>query len=495
MFERYTEKARRTVFFARYEASQFGSAYIETEHLLLGVLREDKPLVRIFLPAHGAVDLIRNEIESATMKPETEPQSTSVDLPLSNEGKRVLAHAAEEADKLGHKHIGTEHIFLGLLREEDTFAAKLLHARNIRLSAAREKLVAAAQPAATTSSATRSENAAFAEFGGNMVQAAIDGQLMPVVGREAEMERLIQILSRYRRNNAVLLGEEGVGKRSIVEGLAQRIADCEVPSELLGRTILAVDPMRIVSSVKSRGHFEDSLGRIVGEVVYSRNDLILYVEGLHSLVLSEQRFSPVANVLRAAIQAGTLRCVSTAKRADYVKIIEKERWLENCFHVVEILPPDESQAIEILRGIKNQYEKFHGVTYTDEALQYAVYHSNSYMSSRYLPEKAIDVIDEAATAVKLNQPPLPEEIVEIRKKMKLIRQRMENAIQNHEFEKARFYSDEERKERENLRALEEKHKIGISAYTVTRDDIEKVMARWTGLPAEAIHRSRAEKSN
>ena len=266
MFERYTEKARRVIFFARYEASQFGSPYIETEHLLLGLLREDKALTNRFLRSHASVESIRKQIEGHTTI--REKVSTSVDLPLSNECKRVLAYAAEEAERLSHRHIGTEHLLLGLLREEKCFAAEILHERGLRLSTIREELARTTQEKAQPQ--RQRESSLLAEFSRDLTQAAMDSQLDPLVGREGEVDRVIQILCRRTKNNPVLIGEPGVGKTAIVEGLAQRIADGEVPSFLADKRILALDLSLIVAGTKYRGQFEERLKTIMKELMENR---------------------------------------------------------------------------------------------------------------------------------------------------------------------------------------------------------------------------------
>lgn len=501
MFERYTEKARRVIFFARYEASQFGSPYIETEHLLLGLLREDKALTNRFLRSHATVESIRKQIEQHTTV--REKVSTSVDLPLSNECKRVLAYAAEEAERLSHKHIGTEHLLLGLLREEKCFAAEILHERGLRLATIREELQRTTQEkapqAASSSSGGKAgrgqEQPLLAEFSRDLTQAAADQQLDPLVGRDTELERLIQILCRRTKNNPVLIGEPGVGKTAIVEGLAQKIADGEVPSFLADKKVLSLDLSLIVAGTKYRGQFEERLKTIMKELMENQNTIV-FIDELHTLVGagSAEGSLDAANILKPALSRGEIQCIGATTPAEFRKSIEKDRSLERRFQAVKVPPPNEEDAIKIIMGIKEKYEKFHAVSYTDEAINFSVTHSNRYIPDRFLPDKAIDLIDEAGARVKLRQTSLPEEITEVQKRIKFIVHRMENAIANHEFEKARFYSDEERKERENLRALREKYHLDDSSSgIVTREDIEDVVSRWTGVPITSIKEEETQK--
>ena len=492
MFERYTEKARRVIFFARYEASQFGSPYIETEHLLLGLLREDKALTNRFLRSpHTSIESIRKQIEGRTTV--REKVSTSVDLPLSQECKRVLACAAEEAERLAHKHIGTEHLLLGLLREEKSFAAEILHERGLRLSTIREEL--GRVQSEKMSSSRPKETSLLAEFSRDLTQAAMENQLDPLIGRENEMERVVQILCRRTKNNPVLIGEPGVGKTAIVEGLAQRIADGNVPSFLADKRILGLDLSLIVAGTKYRGQFEERLKTIMKELMEAQN-AVIFIDELHTLVGagSAEGSLDAANILKPALSRGEIQCIGATTPSEFRKSIERDRSLERRFQAIKVPPPNEDDAIQILFGIKDRYEKFHAVTYTDDALRSAVLDSSRYIPDRYLPDKAVDLIDEAGARVKLRQSSLPEEMIDVQKRIKFVVHRMENAIANHEFEKARFYSDEERKERENLRLLREKYNIDETAMgVVTREDIEEVVARWTGVPVTSIKEEEMSK--
>ena len=491
MFERYTEKARRVIFFARYEASQYGSPYIETEHLLLGLIREDKALANRFLRQQGSIESVRKEIEARiTIR---ERISTSVEVPLSAECKRILNMAAEEAERLGNKHVGTEHLLLGILREEKCFGSEILTERGLRLATLREEL--ARTSGEKTPSARPKETSLLAEFSRDLTQAATDAQLDPLVGRERELERVVQILCRRTKNNPVLIGEPGVGKTTIVEGLAQRIADGNVPTFLADKRILSLDLSLIVAGTKYRGQFEERLKTIMKELMESQNSIV-FIDELHTLVGagSAEGSLDAANILKPALSRGEIQCIGATTPGEYRKSVEKDRSLERRFQSVKVVAPNEDEAILVLLGVRERYEKFHAVTYTDEALRYSVYLSNRYIPDRFLPDKAIDLIDEAGARVKLRQAMVPEEVAEVQKRVKFITHRMESAIANHEFEKARFYSEEERKEKENLRGLRERYKLDDgSTGVVSRDDIEEVVARWTGVTVTSIKEDEQQK--
>jgi ATP-dependent Clp protease ATP-binding subunit ClpC len=339
------------------------------------------------------------------------------------------------------------------------------------------------------------ESSLLSEFSRDLTQAAMDGLLDPLIGRDTELDRVIQILCRRTKNNPVLIGEPGVGKTAIVEGLAQKVADGDVPSFLADKRILALDLSLIVAGTKYRGQFEERLKTIMKELMENQN-AIIFIDELHTLVGagSAEGSLDAANILKPALSRGEIQCIGATTPSEYRKSIEKDRSLERRFQAVKVPPPNEEDATRILFGIKERYEKFHAVAYTDEAIENAVHTSVRFIPDRFLPDKAIDLIDEAGARVKLRQTTLPGEVADIQKRIKFIVHRMENAIANHEFEKARFYSDEERKERENLRILREKYNLDdTSTGVVTKDDIEDVVARWTGVPMTAIREEEVSK--
>jgi ATP-dependent Clp protease ATP-binding subunit ClpC len=470
MFERYTEKARRVIFFARYEASQFGSTLIETEYLLLGILREDKALTNRFLRSSGAsIESIRKQIEAHTTVREW--IATSLDLPLSNEAKRVLAYANSEAEQLGQKHIGTEHLLLGILREEKCFAAEILHERGLRLLAIRDELAKAAhQPPVPRPS----ESAPLVEPSADLVQAARGSQLPSVVGRDQELECIIEILLSRHKRNPLLIGQPGAGKTAIVEGLAQRIANRKVPSLLANKRLLAITPELMDGSIKDLQK-SDEMTRLLHAGV-DPSDVILFIDDLPDL--SRFAASESASIIKRALLSNTIQCVGTVNASEYRDPAEAVPWLGKYFRAVYVRPLDEQATFSVLMARKQGLEEFHRVTYTAEALEFAVHSSGTYLPGRSLPAKAVELLDAAGALVKLRQPAPPEELSETEKRIRFLTMRLENAIANHEFEKARAYSDEERKERENL-----KHHLGDSpSPLVGPDDLQQVVSRWSAYP-------------
>jgi ATP-dependent Clp protease ATP-binding subunit ClpC len=488
MFERYTEKARRVIFFARYEASQFGSPYIETEHLLLGLLREDKALTNRFLRGHDQVEGIRKQIEDHTVV--REKVSTSVDLPLSNEGKRVLAYAAEEAVRLSHQHIGTEHLLLGLLREENSFAAQLLKEHGVLLSQLREELAAVAHESASPPTG-RQPASPLAQFSVSFTQSASEGKLQPLIGREDELDRVVQVLGRSGKNNPVLVGERGVGKRAIVEGLAQLLNDGTAPTFLQLAALIALDLPLVVAAVQHSPRSKEFLNNVAAELVGADAGTIFFFDELHALIAAAPAGGAheITLLLKKALLEGEVRCIASATPEEYRVAQEKAPWLERCFIAVQVQPATEAHAIKILQASKERFEKFHGVQYEEDALAAAVAYSNRYIADRFLPDKAIDLIDDAGALVKMRREKagLPDELLQCEKRIRLIVHRMENAIASHEYEKARFYSAEEKKEREKLHELQQKYKAqNPHASTVTVEHVEEMLARWLGISREAI---------
>jgi ATP-dependent Clp protease ATP-binding subunit ClpC len=479
MFERYTEKARRVIFFARYEASQFGLPNIETEHLLLGLLREDKALTNRFLRSHASVEAIRNQIVAHTSI--REKISTSVDLPLSNESKRVLAYAAEEAERLGHKHIGTEHLLLGLLREEKCFAAELLKDRGVKLVKIREELASVAHVVEARGSAEPA--ASPAELSRDLTQAAIDDELGPVIGREQELDAVIEVLGNRRCANPVLVGERGAGKTAIVEALAQRIAAGGAPAYLDDARVMVFDVLAARSASRTQ-KFGEYLNATL-KTIAGAASAILYVGELRSLLAlaAELDLSGATGILRSSPLDGRVRCIATATLADYEECVRRAPWIESSFRAVHVRPLSEQLTLKVLEARKAAYERFHEVSYSDESLACVAESAERYLSGRVLPGNALQLMDAAGVRVKLLRGAVPEEIAEVQKRLRIITTRLEGAIQNHEFEKARFYSDEERKQRENLGALHEKYASAMQhSGIVSREDVEATMARWAEYP-------------
>ncbi len=481
MFERYTEKARRVIFFARYEASQFGSPYIETEHLLLGILREDKALTNRFLQSHGAVESIRRQIEKHTTI--REKTSTSVDLPLSNECKRVLAYAAEEAERLGHKHLGTEHLLLGLLREENCFAQGILKERGIELESIRESLgknpVEASVPHAAATRVVAGQSLLFTD----LTQKALEGALEPVVGREVELEAVIEVLCKKERRNPMLLGEHGAGKTAIVEALAQRIAEGKVPAALAQMRVLAVSSEVLSAWTPTRESFED-LAQLLGTVGNSLN-LILFVDGLRGTAGTPGKApgQDLAGVLRFAMQVAEMRCIGAASEKQYEAAYASYPGLDKVFRTLYVKPLDAEGALAALQSRKERLERFHEVNFSNDALECAVQRADSYLKEKLLPGKAIELLDAAGAAVKLRAGAEPIGITDVKERLAFIEGRVASALANHEFEKARFYQDEERKERENLAALRKKHGMDDApSPTIGRDDVNQIITKWAAYP-------------
>jgi ATP-dependent Clp protease ATP-binding subunit ClpC len=484
MFERYTERARRVIFFARYEASQLGSNSIETEHLLLGLIREGKGLTsRLFSKSHLSMESLRKEIEGRALY--RDKVSTSVDIPLSAESKRVLGYGAEEAERMLHNYIGTEHILLGLMREEKSLAAGILAEKGLRLNAVREEIVQLLNEKANVGKSK--ETPLLSEFSRDLTEAAARGVLDPLVGRGDELARIVQVLCRRTRNNPVLIGEPGVGKTALVEGLANKIVQGDVPVYLADKRILALDISLIVAGTKYRGQFEERLKTIMRELTENHN-IIIFIDELHTLVGagSAEGSLDAANILKPALSRGEIQCIGATTPAEYRKHIEKDRSLERRFQAVKVASPTEEETVQILRGIKDRYEKFHHVAYEDEALEAAVYQSSRYITDRFLPDKAIDLLDEAGSRVKLRDAALLEQTPEFSRRIRVVVDRGEPA--------PAFFRDEEVAQRENLQIVREHWDMGgPGGRAVTKADIDDVVSKWTGIPISALEEEESEK--
>ena len=483
MFERYTEKARRVIFFARYEASQFGQPYIETEHLLLGLLREDKALTNRFLRSHSTVESIRKQIERGTTVGER--ISTSVDLPLSNESKRVLAYAAEEAERLVHKHIGTEHLLLGLLREQNCFAQTILTERGLELGRVREELAKVTTEKSAPSHFSGQGVQSLTGLYTNLTRKAAEEEVAPVVARDAELEAVIEVLCRRERRNPMLLGPSGVGKTAIVEALAQRIVRGEVPQALKEVQVVAISAEALATLAPSLEKF-DELTRLF-ELAEKSTDLILFVDGMRAPTEATKKIpgEGLVGVMKFAMQEANVKCIGAASEEEYRALCAVFPTLDKVFRPLHVNPLDHERALAALNARKEKLEQFHGVTFADDALEFTVQQADSYLKEKLLPGKALELLDAAAAAVKVREgsAAIPEDVKECRKRLGFIRDRMDTSIQSHEFEKARVYSDEERKEQANLDALLEMHGIKQRpALTVTRADLEQVIARWGAYP-------------
>jgi ATP-dependent Clp protease ATP-binding subunit ClpC len=495
MFERYTERARRVLFFARYEASQLGSISIETEHLLLGLIREGKGLTsRIFARSHLSLENIRKEIEGRTVF--REKVSTSVEIPFSAETKRVLQFAAEEADRLLHNYIGTEHLLLGILREERSVAASILMEKGMRLHTVREDIVQLLNEKTTLTRAAK-ETPLLAEFSRDLTEAAMKNSLDPLVGRDYELERVQQVLCRRTKNNAVLIGEPGVGKTAIVEGLAQKIVYGDVPHFLADKRILALDISLIVAGTKYRGQFEERLKAIMKELTENPN-IIVFIDELHTLVGagSAEGSLDAANILKPALSRGEIRCIGATTPAEYRKYIEKDRSLERRFQAIKVDPPAEKETIEILMGVKDRYEQFHHVEYTREAIEAAVYQSSRYITDRFLPDKAIDLVDEAGARAKLKEAGYSEEFGELNKSIRVAVEQLENAVTQKDFERVQYFKDQEANARESLQSrLREKFDVTSSTrkIIVGKTEIDEVVSKWTGVPIASINQEEGDK--
>ena len=441
MFEKYNEKARRALFFARYEASKLGSQVIESEHMLLGILREGEDIIKeIFARFNVKPEEIRREIEGDRIF--VERISSTAELPLSEESKKILAYAAHEAESMLHPYVGTEHLLIGLLRVDGCVAGRLLTAHGFNVYGVREETISLIKEREV--SKQKKELPFLAEYSRDLTQLAGTGTFDPLIGRDKEVERIIQILSRRTKNNPILLGEPGVGKTAIVEGLAQRIVEGAVPIFLATKRILALDLSLIVAGTKYRGQFEERLKGIIKEL-QENPDLIIFIDEIHSLIGagSAEGSLDAANILKPALSRGEISCIGATTLKEYRKYIEKDRSLLRRFQAIHVTPPTENETFEILEGVKERYEQFHKVRYSAEAIKTAVYQTNRYITDRFFPDKAIDILDEAGAKVKLRRVADTQNLRRLELEIRQIVKEMKKAISDKDFEKAVFLRERE----------------------------------------------------
>jgi ATP-dependent Clp protease ATP-binding subunit ClpC len=492
MFERFNEHVRRSLFFARYEASRSNGRTIRSEHLLLGMLREADP-VMTELFGHFDVEVRDLRAELLGERVALEPVSSSPDLPLSEDTKKALAFAVHEAESMGHASVGTEHLLLGLLRVEGCTAAQYLSVHRIELFGLRDEVVRYGREA--EAEATDEETPHITEYSRDLTQLAAEGDFDPLIGRDTEVERVIQILCRRTKNNPLLLGDAGVGKTAIVEGLASRIVDGNVPTLLANRRILALDLSLLVAGTKYRGQFEERLKGLLKELRDHR-EVMLFIDEIHSLIGtgSAEGSLDAANILKPALSRGELTCIGATTVREYRKYVEKDHALSRRFQAITVREPTEDETVAILCGVQSRYEEFHGVRYADEAINSAVAHAGRYITDRSFPDKAIDVLDEAGARVKLRRVSSTSSLRHVQSEIRRVVGRMKEAISRKEFQTAVELREEELRLRDELEMLEQTHAAEPpEAVVVERADIEEVVSSWTGVPMTALGEDEAER--
>ncbi|HVE70858.1 MAG TPA: ATP-dependent Clp protease ATP-binding subunit [Thermoanaerobaculia bacterium] len=492
MFEKYNEKARRALFFARYEASKLGSRVIESEHILLGVLREGEEIIKeIFSRFNVKPEQIRREVEGDRLF--VDRISSSAELPLSEESKKILAYAAHEAESMLHQYVGTEHLLIGILRVESSTAARILTAKGLNVYGVREETISILKE--READKQKKELPFLAEYARDLTAMAHSQQFDPLIGREKEVERIIQILSRRTKNNPILLGEPGVGKTAIVEGLAQRIVDGNVPLFIANKRILSLDLSLIVAGTKYRGQFEERLKGIIKELKENQ-DIIIFIDEIHSLIGagSAEGSLDAANILKPALSRGEISCIGATTIREYRRYIEKDRSLLRRFQAIIVNPPTEDETLQILEGVKERYETFHKVKYSDTAIKSAVYQSNRYITDRFFPDKAIDILDEAGAKVKLRRVADTQNLRRLEAETRSIVKEMKKAISDKDFEKAVFLREREIELKEEIERFKAEREIaGDEMMEVTQKDVEEIISSWTDIPVTSIEADEAAK--
>ncbi|MDH3598245.1 MAG: ATP-dependent Clp protease ATP-binding subunit [Candidatus Tectomicrobia bacterium] len=494
MFKRFTERARRVIILAREEAERHHHEYLGTEHILLGMLKDGGGIAITVLQKAGlSIDQIRLEVERHL--PRNANSLIVGEIPFTPKAKKVLEYAVEEARLMGHNYIGTEHLLLGLLKEKEGIAAKVLNTLGIRLVETREKILNLLQEPATKTK-EKSKTPALDEFGRDLTELAQAGKLDPVIGREGEIERVVQILCRRTKNNPVLIGEPGVGKTAIVEGLAQRIMNKEVPQLLFDRRVVALDLGALVAGTKYRGQFEARMKAIMKEIVQAEN-IVIFIDELHTLVGAGAAEGSVdaSNMLKPALSRGEIQCIGATTLDEYRKYIEKNGALERRFQSIIVDPPSIEESIEILKGLKDRYETHHRLRIPDVSIEQAVKLSARYVTDRFLPDKAIDVMDEAGARVRLQRITPPPMVRELQRKINDVVRVKKDKIENQEFEKAVELRDEEEEVRRQIDELKQEWEESQddSELVVSEEDMAYVVSRMTGIPLSKIEEAESRR--
>ncbi|MBD2327562.1 ATP-dependent Clp protease ATP-binding subunit [Alkalinema sp. FACHB-956] len=501
MFERFTEKAIKVIMLAQEEARRLGHNFVGTEQILLGLIGEGTGVAAKVLKSMG-VNLkdARIEVEKIIGRGSG---FVAVEIPFTPRAKRVLELSLEEARQLGHNYIGTEHLLLGLIREGEGVAARVLENLGVDLSKVRTQVIRmlgeTAEVGAGGGQSGRTKTPTLDEFGVNLTQLAADGKLDPVVGRQKEVERVIQILGRRTKNNPVLIGEPGVGKTAIAEGLAQRIANQDVPDILEEKRVVTLDVGLLVAGTKYRGEFEERLKKIMDEI-RSAGNVILVIDEVHTLIGAGAAEGAIdaANILKPALARGELQCIGATTLDEYRKHIERDAALERRFQPVMVGEPTVEETIEILRGLRERYEQHHKLQISDEALDAAAKLADRYISDRFLPDKAIDLIDEAGSRVRLLKYQRTPAEKELDEELRQVLKEKDDAVRTQDFDKAGQLRDREMEVREQLKALSQTRKNESATDTapppvVTEEDIAQIVASWTGVPVNKLTETESEK--
>jgi len=499
MQDRFTDRVRKVIYYARDEAARLQHDYIGTEHLLLGIVREGegiaaKVLAKLELDFEQIQQAVENMVKSSG------GTLTIGEIPFTPRAKRVLELAIEEARLLGHNYVGTEHLLLGLIREGEGVAAQVLAELGVDRKRVREEVLKLLGPTTTVktrkSKKEKSDTPNLDQFGRDLTQMARENKLDPIIGREQEIERVIQVLSRRKKNNPVLIGEPGVGKTAIAEGLAQRIVDNKVPEILKDRRICTLDLASVVAGTKYRGQFEERLKSIINEIRQAE-DVIIFIDEIHTIVGAGGAEGAIdaSNMLKPALARGELQCIGATTLDEYRKYIEKDGALERRFQPIMVNPPTPEETVQIIFGLRDKYEAHHRVKINDDSVRAAVFLSERYIHDRFLPDKAIDVIDEAGSRARLSVVTAPSELTDLEREIEDVAREKESAIQAQEFEKAARYRDREKEQRRKLDDVRKSWTETKQAQetVVTAKDISKVVAAMTGIPVSEVEKEETEK--